>query len=111
MGSLRVKLYDKNRYAKRYPLIRAPARMTYVGVNDLNIEVGSVYFDNVDSGTLFFDAPFADDSFQVIAMQRDACVDSADVNIHITALDKTSVTIGASSIFTGYVDVFAVRIT
>ena len=110
MGSLRVRLYDKNRYSKRYPMIRAPARMTYIGTNDLNIEVGSIYFNNVDIGTLHFDAPFADSAFQVIAMPRDVGTDSANVNIHISDYDKTSVTVSSSAIFTGYVDIFAVRI-
>ena len=110
MGSLRAKLIDKNRYAKRYPLIRAPVRTTYLGDSDVEMEVGSIYFDNTDSETLTFDAPFDDANFQVMAVARDAGVGTSNVNIYVSSKSLTSVTIQASSNFTGYVDVFAVRI-
>lgn len=111
MGSLRTRLIDRNRFAKRYPLIRAPARFTYIGDSDLNIEVGSVYFNNVDTGTLTYDVQFPDTNYQVVAVARSSGVETADVNVYISDKSQNSVTIQASSNFTGYVDVFAVRIS
>jgi hypothetical protein len=110
MGSLRAKLIDRNRYAKRYPLIRAPIRTTYMGDSDLAMEVGSIYFNNTDTGTLVYDAQFLDTSYQVIAVARSAGIETADVNVFVTNKDTSSVTVQASSNFTGYVDIFAVRI-
>lgn len=110
MGSLRAKLIDKNRYAKRYPLIRAPVRTTYLGDSDMEMEIGSVYFDNTDSGTLNFDVPFDAANFQVMAIARDSGTGTANVNLYVSSKSTSSVTIQASSNFTGYVDVVAVRI-
>lgn len=111
MGSLRTRLIDRNRFAKRYPLIRAPARFTYIGDSDLNIEIGSIYFNNTDTGTLTYDAQFLDTNYQVVAVARSAGVETADVNVYVTDKSQGSVTVGASSNFTGYVDIFAVRIS
>lgn len=110
MGSLRVRLIDRNRYAKRYPLVRAPVRTTYVGDSDFAIEVGSIFFDNVDVGTLNFEAPFADTNFQVMAIARPYDATTADVNVYVTSKSQNAVTVESSSNFTGYVDVFVVRI-
>ena len=113
MGSLRARLIDRNRYAKRYPLIRAPKRLTYIGDQNLAIEVGSIYFDNVDSGTLTFEIPFADTSHQIVATARDSGDDGgADVNIWIdgSASSSAAVVVKSSAIWTGYVDIFAVKI-
>ena len=109
MGSLRARLIDRNRYAKRYPLVRAPVRTTYMGDSDLSIEVGSIYFDNTDTGTLAFDARFIDSTYQVIAVARNSGVETADVNVFVTNKSENSVTIQASSNFTGYIDGIAVR--
>ena len=110
MGSLRTRLIDRNRFAKRYPLIRAPIRTTYYGDSDFAVEIGSIYFDNTDIGVLSYDAPFLDVNYQVIAIARSSGVDTADVNVFITSKSTSSVTVEASSNFTGYVDVLAVRI-
>ena len=110
MGSLRVKLIDRNRYSKRYPSLRAPVRTTTIGDSDFAVEVASLYFDNVDNATLNFDAPFLDDTYKVFAIARDIGIDSANVNVYVSSKSITSVTIQASSNFTGYVDLFAVRI-
>jgi len=113
MPKLRARLIDRNRYAKRYPLIRAPKRLTYLGETDIAMELGSVYFDNKDTGTLTFEIPLPDTSYQVVATARDSGnSEGADVNIYIDGQNTTSesVTIKASALFTGYVDVFVVRV-
>ena len=109
MGSLRVRLIDANRYSKRYPLVRAPVRTTYMGTTQMSVEIGSIYFDNSESGTLVFDVPFSDSSYQVAAIARSNGTETADVNVYITDKNQNSVTVNASSNFTGYVDIFAVR--
>lgn len=110
MGSLRVRLVDRNRFAKRYPLVRAPARMTYIGDSEISIEIGSIYFNNVESGILTYDAQFPDTEYQIIAITRSDGTNDANVNVFVTNKTQNTVTVEASSNFTGYVDVLAVRI-
>lgn len=113
MPKLRARIIDRNRFSKRYPLIRAPKKLTYLGDTDMAMEVGSVYFDNADTGTLTFEAPLADDNFQVVATPRDSGdAGGADVNVYIDGANTSSekVVIKTSALFTGYVDVFAVRL-
>ena len=111
MGTLRSTLIDQNRYAKRYPLIRAPKRLTYKSDADMGIEVGSVYFDNSSSGTLTFETPFPDADYQISVAARESGAGDADVNLYITSKTTSNVTINSSAPFTGYVDVFAIRIS
>jgi len=113
MPKLRARMIDRNRFSKRYPLIRAPKKFTYLGESDIAMEVGSVYFDNADTGTLTFEVPLEDNNFQVVATPRDSGdAGGADVNVYIDGANTTSekVVIKTSALFTGYVDVFAVRI-
>ena len=113
MPKLRARLIDRNRYAKRYPLIRAPKRLTYLGESDIAMEIGSIYFDNVDTGTLTFEIPLKDSNYQVVATARNSGdAGGADVNVYIDQANTNSagVVVKTSAIFTGYVDVFAVRI-
>ena len=112
MPSLRARLIDRNRYAKRYPLIRAPKRLTFLGDNELAIEVGNVSFNNTDSARLLFEVPF--DSLvgvQFLATAR-STADQGNVNIFVdyTSLDGKGVTIKASAPFTGTVDIIAIKV-
>jgi len=106
-------LIDRNRYSKRYPLIRAPKRISYLGDQNMSIEVGSITFTNAESGTLTFELPFTDTSFQILASARDSG-DSGGVDVNIWVDNATttasSVTVKSSAIWTGVVDIFAVKI-
>jgi len=112
MGSLRARLIDRNRYAKRYPLIRAPKRLSYLGTENISIEVGSITFTDADSGTLEFESPFLDDSYQVVIAARDTG-DASGVNVNIyidsASTSNKKIVVKASAKFTGIVDVFAVK--
>jgi len=110
MGTLRVTSMDKNRYSKRYPLIKAPVRMTFVTDKEIGVEVGSIYFDNTNTGTFIFDVQFSDSNVQVFAIARKSDNEISDVNVFVQSVSAGSVTIESSSNFTGYVDIFAVRI-
>ena len=112
MGSLRARLIDRNRYAKRYPLIRAPKRLSYLATENISIEVGSITFTDSDSGTLAFELPFLDDSYQVVVAIRDTGdAGGVNVNIYIDSVNssKREVVVKASAKFTGIVDVIAVK--
>lgn len=111
MSSLRAKLIDRNRYAKRYPLVRSPARYSYVGDSDMAIEVGSVYLTDSDSGTFTFEVGFPDSNYQAFAVARDdGSGQTSNVNVFVTSKTSSYVNVQASSNFTGYIDVFVVRV-
>jgi|TARA_R110000824_G_scaffold60050_6_gene160883 hypothetical protein len=111
MATLRARLVDKNRYSKRYPLIRAPRRLTYMGDTDIEIEIGSIYFNNTDTGTLTYDAQFPDTGYQILVAARNGSDSGgANVNLYISEKNTGSVLVKSSAPFTGYVDVFAVRL-
>jgi hypothetical protein len=110
MATTRTKIIDKNRFSKRYPLIRSPVRTTFISTNEVSLEIGSVYFDNVSSGTFTFDVPFSDIDFRVVASPRDIGVGTANVNLSISELTRSHVVIQSSGVFTGYVDIIAIRI-
>lgn len=111
MGSLRARLVDLNRFSKRYPLIRAPKRMSFLGDQDLAIEVGTIAFNNTDTGTLVFEVPFKDTSYQLAVAARDTGdVGGVDVNLYVTNKLASSVTVKASAAFTGNVDVFVIKV-
>ena len=115
MAKARARLIDRNRYSKKYPFVRAPKRLTWIGDKQLAFELGSIEFSNEWQKTFTFEAPFEDDNFSVMAMPRDTTsryLPGGNVNLYIpnTGLSRNSVTIVASAPFTGTVDIFAVRI-
>lgn len=113
MGSLRARLFDRNRYSKRYPLVRAPKRLTYQGDEYLAIEVGSLYFDNTDTASLTYEVQFPDSNYQLVALLKEGVDDNGpNVNIYIDGNNTNSAqaTIRASAPFTGYVDILAIRL-
>jgi len=115
MSSLRAKIIDRNRYSKKYPFVKGPKRPTYLGDDDLALELGSLTFTNENAKTFTFEAPFSDSQYTVVAIPREisAVADgSAMVSLVIDGLtaDNTKVTIKASAKFTGKVDVLAIRI-
>ena len=112
MGSLRARLIDRNRWSKRYPLIRHPKRLTYLGNNEMSIEVGELFFDNVDTATLKFEIPFPSNDYRLVAVAKSTSDESGNVNIYIDGenTNSTQAVIKASAPFTGHVDVIAIRI-
>ena len=115
MSSLRAKLFDRNRFTKKYPFVRAPKRETYMGTQALAIELGTLTFDNESEKTFTFEAKFPDTEYTVVAISRDSqnlSNGSAMVSLAVdgTTIDSSKVTIKASAPFTGQVDVMAIKV-
>ena len=86
--------------------------MSYLATENISIEVGSITFTDSDSGTLAFELPFLDDSYQVVVAIRDTGdAGGVNVNIYIDSVNssKREVVVKASAKFTGIVDVIAVK--
>ena len=113
MARVKSRTIDRNRFSKVYPFIKGPKRLTFMGDNDMVIEVLSVTFSNEESKTVTFEIPFKDDQYRVALSPRDnTSSDSADVVLSIedSISDKSKIKILASAPFTGVVDVIAIRI-
>jgi len=115
MAKVKGRIIDRNRYAKKYSLRRAPQRLTFIGDTDFSIELGSIKFNNESQKTFTFEAPFLNDNYSVMAMPRDTASNSAgsaDVSLYIdnATFSRNSVVIKASMAFTGVVDVIAIKV-
>jgi len=113
MAKIRGKMIDRNRYGKRYPFIRSPKRISYLGDADLSIELGTLEFSGESEKIFYFEEKFSDNDYVVMAMARDTTVsNSAQVSLMVdnTTLNRSFVKIIASEIFTGKVDVLAIKV-
>lgn len=116
MAKMKGRLFDRNRLAKRYPYVRAPKRHAYLGDKNLEMEALRVTFNNESSKVITFEFPFIDTDYTVALSPRqtaDSSADSAAVNLFVetASLGPNGFTIGATSPFTGEVDVMVVRIS
>jgi len=113
MGRLKGKSFDRNRMAKKYPFVKAEPRSTFVGDQDLIMEMGTVKFNNESEKYFVFEIPFKDDSYNIMLVVRDTgSGESAHVNIYVdnTNSDTEKIKIISSAKFTGLVDVVAVKV-
>jgi hypothetical protein len=98
-----VKYYDANRVRKTYPLIRLKpvetsiTNSSVISVSGINAEVTILAFANSFSETYTFTETYS--SVPVIV----ATPEDENVNIFITSLTTTSVTVQSSAPFTGNV--------
>ena len=113
MAYVKGRLFDRNRYGKKYPIVRAPKKLTFMGETDLQIEVLTIDFENESEKDGFFEVPYEDTSFRILVSPRDTVdTDSAQVSLAVnhTQTDVNKVRVEASAPFTGKVDVIVLRI-
>ena len=113
MAVVRAKIFDRNRYGKKYPLVRAPKKNVYLGDSEMTIEIQSVAFSNEETKAVTFESPYPDTNFRILLSPRET-TDSDSANVILTVINsETSVngfTIASSASFTGTVDVVVLRI-
>ena len=84
MAKLRGRIIDRNRYSKRYPFIRAPKRYSYLGDEDLAIELGTLTFTDESEKRFTFERQFNSTNYVVVATPRDtAAADNAQVSLMV----------------------------
>ena len=113
MARLKARSIDRNRLAKTYPFIRLPERRTFIGDNDLILELITLEFQNESSKVGNFETPFNDTDYRVAISPRDTSnSDSANVSIYVndSETNTSQVTIESSAPFTGVVDVIIIRV-
>jgi hypothetical protein len=104
VGATKSKKKNKNEYKKVYPYIRRRPVYTYELDKETVIETAKVYFDNTSEVTYVFT-----DTFVAIPSVT-ATAEVEDLNVFITSITTTSVTINTSESFTGYVDIHAIYV-
>ena len=98
---------DKNRFRKVYPFLR---RKPVLG-EDANVivESTSITFTNTDNGTHSFTKSFTSVPFVTATAYDSKGNESANVNVFVSALTTSSVTVRTSSNFTGEVHIHAIQ--
>ena len=98
---------DKNRFRKVYPFLRRKPVLE----EDANVIVESarLTFTNTDNGTHVFTKSFTSAPFVTATAYDSTGNESANVNLFITAVTTTSVTVRSSANFTGEVHIHAIQ--
>jgi len=110
MASSKTYKRDLNRFRKVYPYIRRKPRDILMSDKQITIEVVAVPFSNANTATYFFKENF-DSTPIVTAVSIDSSeTNNADVNVFISSVSRTSVTLDASHSFTGAVHIHAIYI-
>lgn len=92
-----TKRYDLNRHRKIYPLIRRKPVYLDIGAGDSEVEANVIIYNNSESETYTFINTY--DKLPVCIVSPE----DENVNLYISAISTTSVTINASAPFTGKV--------
>ncbi len=110
MASTKFKKRDLNRYRKIYPYLRRKPVWSYCADKEVIIEVGSITFTNSNSESHTFSENFSEAPTVTAIAYDSEGNSSADVNVFITSVSKTQVTIGVSNNFTGTVEFHAIMV-
>ena len=110
MASTKTQLRDLNRYRKVYPYLRRRPRYKWVSDEEVALEVGEVNFSNDTSQTYKLESHFDSAPFVTVTAVDTTEAGTADVNVFITAISTTSITIRTSDNFSGKVHFHAMEI-
>ena len=110
MGSTKSKKRDQNRYRKVYPYLRRRPRNHLCTDEPITIEAGEITFSNSSAETYAFREVYVS-APTVTAISVDSeGNNSANVNVFISTITTTEVTIETSQAFTGKVYFHVIRI-
>ena len=111
MAGVKFKRKDKNRWRKVYPFLRRRPVYTFCANKEIGMETGFINYDNVATGTYTFTPGLFSAIPTLTAISIDNLSNnSANVNVFVTAISTTSVTIESSAPFTGRVHFHAIYI-
>jgi len=110
MARAKFKKRDRNRYRKTYPYMRTRPVMEYMAGKETIWEAQAITFTNVSSVEYTFLAAFpAAPLVTATAMDKNGA-GAANVNVIVTAVSATKVTITTSETFSGTVHMHAIYI-
>ena len=98
MAATKSKRINRNEYKKVYPYVRRRPVYGYLLDKNTTIETARVYFD--DESEVLYEFEEAYITVPVVT----ATAEDDNVNVFITAISISSVTVNTSELHTGYVD-------
>lgn len=104
MGATKSKRINKNEYKKVYSYIRRRPVYGYILDKNTTIETARVYFDDESEQEYEFE-----ESYPVVPVVT-ATAENESVNVFITSISTTSVTVNTSELHTGYVDLHIMHV-
>lgn len=111
MASTKFTKRNLQRFRKVYPYIRREPRNIYCSDKEAVIEVGSITFTNTNSGTYIFQENFPSVP-TISAISVDSSSNNqANVNVFVTSVSTSEITIEVSQNFTGTVDFHALWVS
>ena len=101
---------DLNRYRKIYSFLRfkPSIQQAQAQESDVIVEAGEITFTSADSGSHSFTKSFSSAPYVTATAFDSAGNEDANVNVFITAVSTSSVTIKTSATFTGKVQFHAI---
>ena len=104
MGATKSKRRNKNQFKKVYPYVRRRPVYTYELDKETNIETARIYFDGTSEESHTFTETFAG------VPSVTATAETEDLNVFVTSITTTAITVNTSESFTGYVNIHAVYV-
>ena len=98
-GIVKFKQKDRNRYRKIYPYLRRKPQYELVADGNAQIEVGTIDYNNTNTATSPFSLTFTSvPTITATAVEASSMAGytSANVNVFVTAVSTTEVTIQVS---------------
>jgi len=108
MAATKFKKRNLNRFRKVYPYIRREPRYELVSTTEALIEIAAVPFTNQDAVIYVFNEFFpAAPTITAVAVDS-SDTSTADVNVYVSGISSTQVTLETSAKFTGTVHLHAI---
>ena len=111
MGSTKFTKRNVNRFKKIYPWVQRTPRFALISNKDAILEAAEVSFNDDDEVIYKFVEVYTETPTATAIAKDSAGNDLADVNIFVSSISKTQVTLAASQKFTGSVYVQIVWIS
>ena len=110
MAGTTFKKRNKNLFKKVYPYVRRAPVFEFVSDRESVIETAKITFTNSSSESHTFTSTFLELPIVTVVSVDSEGNDTANVNVFLSNVSKTSVTIEASQTFTGTVHLHAILI-
>jgi restriction endonuclease len=110
MGVTKAKKKNKNEFKKVYPYIRRRPVYTYELDKEMFLEEAKIEFIESSSETYVFTEIFPSAPTVTAVSFDDGAGNNVNVNVFISTISTTSVTIETSDVFTGFVNIHAIYV-
>tara|TARA_R110001583_G_scaffold7985_8_gene38907 strand:+ start:6842 stop:7183 length:342 start_codon:yes stop_codon:yes gene_type:complete len=110
MAGATFKKRNRNLFKRVYPYVRRAPVFDYISDRETVIETAKITFTNSSSESYTFTSTFSNIPIVTVVSVDSESNDTANVNVFISSLSNSSVTIETSQNFTGAVHLHAILI-